>query len=116
MRIVNVPNHVSREELLEEVQRELDALDSCGKAIVLVNDKKIRYHKDVDMGMHHIRYMPLKRTLDISLRGQTADIVAIERIDDITIAAIETILLVLNYRANANAILICPERLGVLLQ
>lgn len=43
MRIVTVPNNVSREELIEKVQTELNAMRPHSEALVLLDGKTIPY-------------------------------------------------------------------------
>jgi len=114
MKIVTVPNNVSREELIEKVQTELNIMRPHSRALVLL--ESIRDKIDLPTGRHTISCIPIKRTLPMALRGQRADIIAVERAENITIEGLLTLSLILHDRAEDTGVLICPRMMGALLQ
>lgn len=114
MRIVTVPNNVSWRELIERVQAELNIMRPHSKALVLLEG--IRDKIDLSTETHMISCMPIKRTLPVTLRGQRADIIAVERAENITIEGLLTISVILHDRVEDTGVLICPEMMGALLQ
>ena len=114
MRIVTVPNNVSYKELIEKVQAELNTMRPHIRALVLL--ESIRDKISLSAGMHTISCIPIKRTLHRDLCGQRADIIAVERADNITIRDLLTLSVILNDRSEDTGILICPKMMGALLE
>ena len=116
MKIVTVPNNVSLEELIEKVQTELGTMRPHSRALVLLENKVIHDTINLPAGTHTISCMPIKRTLPKALRGQRADIIAVERAENITIEGLLTLSVILHDRAEDTGVLICPRMMGALLQ
>ncbi len=115
MKIVTVSNNVSREELMEKVQTKLDTMCPHSRALVLLEDKTIRDKRNIPAGTHTICCMPIKQTLPMALRGQRADIIAVERAENITIEGLITLGVILNDHSE-DTVLICPTMMGALLK
>lgn len=116
MRIVTVPNNVSREEFIKKVQAELDTMRPHSRALVLLGGKTIPYSsKTIRMDGHMIRYARIGQTLPITLRGTMADLIAIETTYQLPKEAIAIALVILNDHAKDTGVLICPEELEEML-
>ncbi len=117
MKIITVSNNVSREELMEKVQTELDTMRPHSRALVLLDGKTAPYSsKTVQINGHIIRYVRIRQTLSIALRGAIADVIAIETTYRLPKEAIAIALVILNYHAEDTGVLICPEELEEMLQ
>lgn len=114
MHIITVSDNISREELFERVRAELDTMRPHSRALVLLEDKTIRDKRDISAGTHTIRCMPIKRTLPVALRGQRADIIAVERAENITIDGLITLSAILHDRSEDTGVLICPRMMSSL--
>lgn len=116
MRIVTVPNNVSREEFIEKVQAELDTMRPHSRALVLLGGKTIPYSsKTIRMDGHMIRYARIGQTLPTTLRGTMADLIAIETTYQLPKEAIAMAFVILNYHADDHGVLICPAELEEML-
>lgn len=116
MRIVTVPDNVSSEELIEKVQTELSTMCPHSRALVLLEDKNIRDKISIPAETHTIICMPIKRTLPMALCGQRADIIAVERAENITIGSLLELCVILNDHSEDTGVLICPKMMGALLK
>jgi len=114
MKIVNVPNDVSYKELIEKVQTELNTTRPHSRALVLLEG--IRNKIDISTETHTIICMPITRTLPMALCGQRADIIAVERAENITIESLLKLGAILCDHVEDTGVLICPEMMGALLQ
>ena len=116
MRIVTVPNNVSRGELMEKVQTELNTMRPHSKALALLDGKTIPYSsKTVQVNGHIIRYARIGQTLSIVLRGAMADVIAIETTYRLPKEAVAMALVILNDHANNHGVLIRPAELEEIL-
>lgn len=116
MRIVVIPDNLSREEFLARVQAELDAMGRGSRALVLLDDKTLPYEgKTVQTEMYTIDCMRIKQTMPSCLYGATADIVAVEKANRITKRCVTTLLITLNDHADDHGVLICPAELEAML-
>ena len=116
MKIVTVPNNVSREELIEKVQAELNIMRPHSKALILLDGKTTPYgSKTVQIDGHIIRYARIGQTLPVALRGAMADVIAIETTYRLLKEAIATVLVILNDHADDHGVLICPAELEEIL-
>lgn len=117
MKIVIVPDDISREEFIEKVQTELGTMRPHSKALVLLNGKTIPYSgKTIQVDGHMIRYVRIGQTLPITLRGAMADVIAIETTYRLPKEAIAIALVILNDHADDHGVLICPAELEEMLK
>lgn len=117
MRIVTVPNNISREELIEKVRTELNTMRPRSRALVLLDGKTIPYSsKTVQVNGHIIRYVRIGQTLPMVLRGAMADVIAIKTTYRLPKEAVATALVILNDHADDTGVLICPAELEALLK
>lgn len=117
MRIVTVPNDVSREEFIKKVQAELDTMRPHSRALVLLGGKTIPYSsKTIRMDGHMIRYARIGQTLPTTLRGTMADLIATETTYRLSKEAVAMALVILNDHADDHGVLICPEELEEMLK
>ncbi len=117
MRIVTVPDNVSREELMEKVQTELGTMRPHSRALVLLDGKTTPYSsKTVQVDGHIIRYARIGQTLSTVLHGAMADVIAIETTYRLPKEAIAMAFVILNYHADDHEVLICPAELEAILK
>lgn len=117
MKIVTIPDDVSREEFIKKVQTELGIMRPHSKALVLLNGKTIPYSgKTIQVDGHMIRYVRIGQTLSTTLRGAMADVIAIETTYRLPKEAVAMALVILNDHADDHGVLICPAELEEMLK
>ena len=116
MKIVTIPDDISREELFEKVQNELDAILPHSRALVFLDKQILNHSVNFSAGTHTIRCLPILKEMRMYLCGARADVVAVKSIAPITRDLVNEILVILYDHPKDNGVLICQKELEEMLK